>query len=292
MDIVIFFNGLGNQMSQYAFYLQKKKLNKSTTFITMNSDHNGLELDRVFKLNVEENSLQKACYLLFRMLNFGRIGLVKKLNGYIAGRLNIKIVDENFDYNFNAAFLNHSGNITYYYGGWHSEKYFVSVKNEIIKAFKFSKPVDPQNTVYINQIKNTASVALHVRRGDYLNATNFNLFGEVCTKSYFEKAISIINNKVDNPHFFVFSDDLLWVQANLDIKNCTYITGNLKNNSWKDMYLMTICKHNIISNSSFSWWGAWLNNNADKIVISPSRFLKNDISTDFYPESWIRLADY
>jgi hypothetical protein len=101
-----------------------------------------------------------------------------------------------------------------------------------------------------------------------------------------------MESKVENPHFFVFSNDLVWVKENIFIKNVTYVDCNAGKNSWKDMYLMSLCQHNIIANSTFSWWGAWLNKNKNKIVISPKRFLNSDTTTDVYPDAWTTLGEY
>ncbi|MFV8327797.1 alpha-1,2-fucosyltransferase [Flavobacterium sp. ZS1P14] len=292
MDVVLIFNGLGNQMSQYAFYLRKKNINESTYFIPFCRDHNGLELDRVFRVNCKEALIQEMLYILFRILLTDKVKIISTPIKRLLNLLNCKIVKENFNYNFNKDFMIPSKGITFYYGGWHAEKYFLESKKGVIKAFQFSEPDDQENIGYINKINETNSVSIHVRRGDFLNEENVNLFGDVCTKAYFEKAIKLIESKVNKPHFFVFSNDLTWVKENLIISNVAYVACNSGKDSWKDMYLMSLCKHNVISNSTFSWWGAWLNKAANKIVISPSRFLKNDSFTDVYPNSWIKISEY
>jgi hypothetical protein len=291
MDIVVIFNGLGNQMSQYAFYLSKKSINPATYYIDFCTDHNGAELNKVFNIPYKQTSFQKRLFIIFRILVVKKIKIFKPLQALL-NSFNYNIIEENFNYIFNRNYLSPAKNITFYFGGWPSEKYFLNVRDEILKEFTFTKPTDVENTLHVAGITNSNSVAIHVRRGDYLNANNLELFGKVCTKAYYEKAIATIKAKVENPHFFVFSNDIDWVEANLKMENCTYVTCNSGTKSWIDMYLMSICKHNIVANSTFSWWGAWLNTNPDKIVISPSRYLNNDEYTDFYPETWIRLADY
>lgn len=292
MDVVVIFNGLGNQMSQYAFYLQKKNINKSTYFIPFCSDHNGLELEKVFGINCKESIRQKLLYILFRILLTDKVKIITSPFKQFLNWMDCKIVKENFDYNFNKDYMNPSKGITFYYGGWHSEKYFVESKNSIIKTFDFNPPIDQENLDHINNISQINSVSIHVRRGDFFNSDNINLFGDVCTKKYFEKAIGLIESKVPNAIFFVFSNDLNWVKENLIISNVVYVSCNSGKNSWKDMYLMSLCKHNIIANSTFSWWGAWLNKNEKKIVVSPKRFLKNDRKTDVYPDNWLKISDY
>ncbi|WPU95796.1 alpha-1,2-fucosyltransferase [Mucilaginibacter sabulilitoris] len=294
MDVVVIFNGLGNQMSQYAFYLQKKSVNKSTYLIDFCSsqNHNGMELHRVFDIDLKVTLFQRFLMVLFKILIVEKYKIIVKPLRSLLRFFNCNVIYENFNYSFNSSYLLPSKGITFYYGGWHSEKYFLSVKDKIVKEFEFLKPIDPENVDYIHSISKHNSIGIHIRRGDYLDADNFNLFGDVCNKAYFEAAIDLIENKLNNPHFFVFSNDMSWVKANLFMNKVTYITCNNGKNSWKDMYLMSLCKHNIISNSTFSWWGAWLNKNVDKLVISPKRYLKKDKFTDFYPESWTKLADY
>lgn len=292
MDVIVIFNGLGNQMSQYSFYQQKKSLSNRTYLINFCNDHNGFELNKVFNINFKESIIQKGLYFLFRILLTDKVTIITKPLKQLLGVLSIKIIKENFNYNFNNDYLSSSKGITFYFGGWHTEKYFSSVKDRIFTELNFNLPKDIENTKHISNIALTNSVSIHVRRGDFLNSENIILFGDVCNKAYFEKAIELIKTKVNHPHFFIFSNDMEWVKIHLPKENVTYITNNTGQDSWKDMYLMSLCKHNIISNSTFSWWGAWLNKNKDKIVISPSRFLKNEKSSDVYPDSWIKLHEY
>lgn len=292
MDIIIICNGLGNQMSQYAFYLQKKDISKSTYFIPFCRDHNGFELHTIFKIAEKEIIVQKLLYMLFRILLTDKVKIITTPVKKILNFFNCRIIRENFDYNFNKNYLIPSKGITFYYGGWHTEKYFSNVKETLLSTYKFDDLKEIENIGYIKDINNSNSISLHVRRGDFLNSSNINLFGGVCTKEYFEEAISKIESKIDNPHFFVFSNDMDWVKQNLRMNKVTYVTCNIGSNSWKDMYLMSLCKHNIVPNSTFSWWGAWLNKNPHKIIISPTRFLNNDKHTDVYPDSWIKISDY
>lgn len=156
-------------------------------------------------------------------------------------------------------------------------------------VFKFPPVHDSENCNYLSLIKTACSVSIHVRRGDYLDDLNLGIFGDICSKEYFQKAVSKIYTIFDNPHFFVFSNDLQWCMENLKLSSVTYVSGNIGPSSWKDMYLMTNCSHNIISNSTFSWWGAWLNPNPDKVVICPTRFTRDDTGLSIYPAEWIRV---
>ena len=111
----------------------------------------------------------------------------------------------------------------------------------------------------------------------------------ICTIEYYQKALTVICERVSQPSFFVFSNDIAWVKEHINIPNSIYVNFNSGSDSWQDMFLMSQCKHNIIANSSFSWWGAWLNRNTNKIVITPSRFINLEENSDIIPDTWIRI---
>jgi len=290
MDVIIIFNGLGNQMSQYAFYLQKKQINPSTYAITFCRDHNGFELDSVFNINFNKSIRQRTLYLIFRLLLTEKLGLFGLSIKNLFNSFNVKIQRENFDFSFKPQYLVPAKGITFYYGGWHTPSYFKSVNESVLGVYNFNNPSDIENINIINKIISFNSVSLHVRRGDYINSSNIDLFGGVCTIDYYKNAINLILEKVDDCHFFVFSNDMKWVQENLHLENFTYVDNNNGLNSWLDMYLMSLCNHNIIANSTFSWWGAWLNKHLNKIVISPNKFLNKDLYTEVYPENWLKIG--
>jgi len=290
LDVIVIFNGLGNQMSQYAFYLKKKSINSNTEFITFCNDHNGLELDKIFNINCKKTLKRRLLYYIFRLLLTDKLIFIISPIKFILNSLGVKIIKENFNYSFNQEYLKPKSGINYYFGGWHSEKYFISESTKIKNNFLFnSKMFDEAISIILSDIKLKNSVSIHIRRGDFLNKNNINLFGNICDLNYFNNTIKEIESNVDNPHYYIFSNDMQWVKQNLFLKNVTYIEGNNKYRSWMDMLLMSKCKHNIISNSSFSWWGAWLNQNPNKIVICPNKFSTKDINTDVYPDSWLKI---
>jgi hypothetical protein len=179
-----------------------------------------------------------------------------------------------------------------YYGGnmklvgyFQSEKYFKPYRNEILNLFDFPKIIkDKINSKYGKEI-NDNPCSIHVRRGDYIDLQNYHT---VLPVSYYKKAIDIIGQ---DKNYLIFSDDYDWCVKNLNfIKNKTFIRGNT---DYDDLYLMSICKDNIIANSSFSWWGAWLNNNQNKIIISPKDWFgpmnKHLITDDLYCDLWIKI---
>lgn len=295
MDIIVICNGLGNQMSQYAFYLEKKSRNKNTRFIFDKKswkDHNGYELGRVFGIEYKETFLNSTLYFIFRILGIEKWPSVSKRLIKIINFFGISLIKEPSNYDYTPDFMRSKKGLRFFYGGWHSEKYFIESRDEVLRAFMFKQETTGEVLRSIEKIRNTNSVSIHVRRGDYLSQTNIATFGSVCSREYFLKAIEKIYTLVDDPHFFVFSNDVVWVKENLNIDNLTIIDYNKGLDSWKDMMLMSYCKHNINSNSSFSWWAAWLNSNHNKTVVVPKFFINNLITKDIYPENWLSLSNY
>jgi hypothetical protein len=207
--------------------------------------------------------------------------------------LGAELVEEPFNYDFDESLLKPAKKIRFLSGGWHSEKYFDTIKNLVFETYSFSvKDYDETLSLLLKEIKSLNSVSIHVRRGDYLKDINMNTYGCVCTIEYFTCAIEYISKLVKNTHFFIFSNDSLWVEQNFKYDNVTIVNCFKGIDSWKDMYLMSNCQHHIISNSTFSWWGAWLNKSNTKIVITPKFFINNIETKDLYPTQWIKLTDY
>lgn len=297
MDVIIICNGLGNQMSQYALFLMKKKLSSNTRILfdkRSKSIHNGFELNKVFNIQYENSFFDIILFFLFRVLLMKKYSFISRPVIFLLNKIGFSIVEENYNYNFNPEYLvSNSYKIRFYYGGWHSEKYFSPIKNQIFKCFEFK--IYNQDSRFNNMLKSIIecnSVSIHVRRGDYLDPVNFTTFGSVCTLEYFLKAIDKMNSLIPNPQYFVFTNDEVWVEQNFPSENLIIVDINKSLNSWKDMFLISKCKNHINSNSSFSWWGSWLNSNENKIVITPKYFINNRYFQDIYPEKWIKLCDY
>ena len=176
-------------------------------------------------------------------------------------------------------------------GYWQSEKYFSDIQDVIRKEFTVKNKPDPINESYLGEIKDCESVSVHVRRGDYVSNPTTNQVHGFLGLEYYQKAMNTMLEKIDTPHFFVFSDDPEWAEKNLTTDApTTYVKHNGTKN-YEDMRLMNTCKHHIIANSSFSWWGAWLASNENKIVIGPSRWFRNKDYNDLdrMPENWLRI---
>jgi hypothetical protein len=181
---------------------------------------------------------------------------------------------------------------TYLDGYWQSERYFLDAEASIRKSFSFGRALSPGNVKIQQQILSCESVSIHVRRGDYVTNTLTNSIHGTCSLAYYEKAVEEIAARVPNLHLFVFSDDVVWTKENLNFAYpITFIERNEESADWEEMYLMSQCCHNIIANSSFSWWGAWLNSRPDRMVIAPEKWFndQNRDTSDLIPETWIRL---
>lgn len=175
----------------------------------------------------------------------------------------------------------------YLAGYWQSEKYFDEVKAEIREIYQFSDLFTEYQRSMLDKIRNTNAVSLHIRRGDYLQSPE--IYGTIDRKYYWD-AMHYLEERIEKIQFFLFTDDIDWAKQNYKGKNITVIedSGKLVTNNL-DMALMSACKHNIIANSSFSWWGAWLNRNPDKIVIAPKRWEVNAKMPDVWCEGWVKL---
>ena len=284
--------GLGNQMSQYAFYLAIRKRfggGVAPLNFCFSSEHNGFELKYVFSQIKTKFKKNYLLYLVARVMatkKFGAFGgIVKK----VIKAVMVDWINEDYNYDYNpTVFVKSDALALFYLGGWHCEKYYADVISDIKEEFKFDlKRLNSGNLDIIQRIMQNESVSIHFRCGDY-HTVGSKLFGGVCDHSYFTNAIEKIKLLAPKCEFYIFSDDPTWVRNNFKIQG-NFIDNNKGRDSWQDMLLMSSCKHNIISNSSFSWWSAWLNQNPEKIVICPSKFIASEDSTDVYPEKWIRV---
>jgi hypothetical protein len=177
-------------------------------------------------------------------------------------------------------------------GYWQSERYFSDIAQTLRAELTPRDAMDAANAATAAEIASVTAVSLHVRRGDYVSNAHTNAYHGVCSLDYYRTAIDHIRAHVSAPHLFVFSDDAEWTRANLtsDLPT-TYVSANPPDKGFRDLQLMSLCQHHIIANSSFSWWGAWLNGQPGKIVIAPKTWFSaggND-TRDLVPEAWVRL---
>lgn len=198
------------------------------------------------------------------------------------------VVEPHFHYWSGIREVSHNA---YLAGHWQSEKYFSDASETIRSDFTFRHPLTKQNAELAGRIGQTMAVSLHVRRGDYVSDTKANAAHGLCSLEYYRAAVLLMAEHVECPEFFVFSDDIAWVKANLKIDfPSRYLDHNQGAESYNDMRLMSLCRHHIIANSSFSWWGAWLNPNPDKLVIAPKKWFAYDSNVaDLFPAGWVSL---
>lgn len=179
------------------------------------------------------------------------------------------------------------------YGRWQNEKYFKDVEFDVRTAFRFRNPLGGDAATIAREIKNTNSVSLHVRRGDYAAfKTTQKLWGGT-DLDYYHRAAKHIATQTNHPHFYIFSDDIAWSRENLKLEYpMTFVSASAAGAKGEcHLELMSLCKHHIITNSTFSWWGAWLDPRADKLVIAPKQWQAEPkvLSSDVVPEGWILL---
>tara|TARA_B110000211_G_C14033851_1_gene533477 strand:+ start:93 stop:935 length:843 start_codon:yes stop_codon:yes gene_type:complete len=175
-------------------------------------------------------------------------------------------------------------------GYWQSEQYFKKFECSIRKDLRIITPPSSQNQALLDRISSEAAVSLHVRRGDYVTNPLANSHHGTCDLTYYERAIRYISSHMQKePVFYIFSDDPTWVKKNLNTGHKTiFVDFNHEATNYEDLRLMAQCKHNIIANSSFSWWGAWLNKNPSKIVVAPQKWYSDQTANnpDILPPAW------
>ena len=282
--IVEFYGGLGNQMLQYAFYKalkEKYPLTKIKVDITRCTAHYGFELPKIFDIKLDVVTKWEYIKLGKMILLFNSNGFIQKiLNSIICSFIKYKqnkliyMRDENF-FNFNSKYFNLDTKSNYYLSScWFTEGYFNHIKEMLLLDFQI--PESTYNSSVLKGITNSESVSVHLRRGDYIN-TEY----DVLTIDYYKKAIDYINSKVNSPLFFIFSNDIEYAENAFNfLQNKVIVSENQGQDSYKDIFFMSKCKHNINANSSFSFWGAYLNCNKNKIVIAPNIYLR---SREDYP---------
>lgn len=301
MIIVKLTGGLGNQMFQYALGLHVSMINKLPLVMDLTA-FEGIVADphkgaRVFSLKPFNLSAGIASIETLSKFNFYLKSLFfKRLLRFYTGKDSYfkrkYIIEPSSNYfHFDPRILKHiiQGDV-YIEGYWQSEKYFNEIEDIIRKEFSFKDEPDEINKKIIQEMESVDSVSIHVRRGD--NATSSSLGNGVLPTEYYHAALRKLEVDVKAPVLYIFSDDPKWVEENLKFTYKTvYISHNGDEKNYEDLRLMTHCRHHIIGNSTFSWWGAWLGKKSNQIVIAPKTYQANiDISnTDFLPKEWIKI---
>ena len=286
MIITRIIGGLGNQMLQYAYAkaLEQKghEVKIDISAFETYKLHGGYQLD---KYNIDlDSSIKDENDKFYKNTFFYKV--LRRFGMDFSRRIKEKSLL------FDKKLLEIDDN-SYLDGYFQCEKYFKDIREIILKQFTINQDISNYTKEIKNKIQNSQnSCSLHIRRGDFVNSTNINIHG-ACDIEYYKKAIKYLEEKVEYINYFIFSDDIEWVKENLAIQNAIYIDSKEKRIPHEDIYLMSLCKNNIIANSSFSWWGAWLNQNEKKIVIAPKRWFADDKlesqSKDIVCESWVSV---
>lgn len=278
MRLIKMTGGLGNQMFIYAMYLKMK-----TIFPDVRIDlsdmvhyqvHYGYEMNKVFHLPRTEFCINRSLKKIIEFLLFKTILERKQGDSLVP-----------YTRKYHWPWI-------YFKGFYQSEKYFAGIEKEVREAFVFDiRRASRRSLRAMQEIKaDPHAVSIHVRRGDYLLEKHWKALGCICQSSYYLNALAELEKRVKHPHYYVFSEDLNWVRQNLPLTKAEFIDWNKGEDSWQDMMLMSHCRHHIICNSTFSWWGAWLNPSLDKIVIAPERWTQTTDSADVVPESWLKVS--
>ena len=300
MNIIRMSGGLGNQMFQYALYKKLTSQGKEVKFDDINEYRK--EKARPIMLSVFSITYPRATWDEITAFTDGSMELRKRLKRRIFGRAAIEYEEQGF---FDPKVLEFDS--MYLKGSFQSEKYFEDIKDEIKALYQFPELENmylPEKLYQVTKqclegIESSEAVGLHMYRSD--SRTDSELYEGICTEKYYEGAVRFMIDKVPDAKFYIFSNEPKWVKnwvdnlvnsqiqeemSKIDIErlrqNFVMVEANTEYTGYLDMLLMSKCKHNIISNSSFSWWSSWLNNNPDKIVIAPDRWKNDTESNDIY----------
>lgn len=292
--------GLGNQMFQYANSRALAMRNRTNLYLDISSYTSDYHKSapRTFKLaqfNIQANIAQSE--------NFKSLGIPNSLDQRITTKISrtlYKIIEKlkplhkrkyiiEETYNFSPKVYEVGPNC-FLSGVWQSPKYFEDIDSIIRSELTLKHPPSNETQEWIKMIEATNSVSLHIRRGDYITNEKTNIFHGTCSVEYYERSMNLMASII-SPIFFVFSDDIEWARKNLKTIYPINFVSNKNIPDYEELIIMSKCKHNIIANSTFSWWGSWLNENKNKIIIAPKKwFTVNNFRTDdLIPKDWITI---
>lgn len=270
--------GLGNQLFQHAYAIALRKADGAAAYVDASrynhrSAHNGYEADRVFTLD-------------------GAVPCLSRLAGQLAFRLARRTGDFSYEgpsIAFQPNFLR-KGLQGYVKGFFPSFRYFQGAEAEVRRAFAFRSPLPDRCRDLADELAFGDAVAVHVRRGDYVDAHHAPTFAGICTRDYYAKAFELVRSRRPDARFYFFSDEPEWCRLTFKGIATKIVDGNIGPDAWADMALMSRCRHAIIANSSFSWWARWLGGFAGSVCVAPSRLLNpGEIESrieDFVPDQY------
>lgn len=293
MKIVKLIGGLGNQMFQYALaeklkYLYPQETVKLDISLFGSYTLHKLEIFQVFSLplNVatqEEISTVSRCFKNYKIQRLCRKLLPPRKTEIIEPK------DDRFD----VRYLEKAGD-AYYEGYWQNCRYFDDIREHILKLYAFPQfgADETANAETSEKIRTTNSVGIHVRRGNYLK---HKMYSGICDEDYYKRAVEYISTRTGDPDWYIFSNDMAWCRdyfsTLISEDRLHFVDWNKNESSFRDMHLMSLCKHLILANSSFSWWAAYLSQNttAEQLILSPARWLNGVQAKEIHCPSWIRI---
>ncbi len=268
--------GLGNQMFQYALYLQLKALGRNVK-IDDRTEYEGRDNRRPIRLSVFGAAYPTPTEEEMIELTDSRMDLFSRIRRKLTGRKTAEYSEKSMRFDPKVLELERA----YLTGVWQTEKYFEAIREQVKEAYRFrSLNLSGAMRQYEAQIRGSNAVAVHIRRGDYLAVPE--LYGEICTEEYYRNALEKMREAEPDCHFFIFTNDPDWAKKNHAGADRTIVEGNDEDSGYIDLYLMTQCRHFIIANSSFSWWGAYLGSHPDKKVIAPPEWFRGKDCGDIY----------
>lgn len=290
MRIVKIIGGLGNQMFQFALALslqhrfEDEEVKLDLHCFRGYRKHYGFELPRIFNIRYAAASLREIARVAYPYPNYlsWKAGhrLLPARRAMLVERADMKPVDDLFD----------RTSIGYYDGYWQHESYFSAISERVRAAFVFPELTDERNRAVLQTVTTGNSVGIHVRRGDYLTDP---LFRGTCPAGYYDRAISLAEERLKPDVYVVFSNDMAWCRQYFatmgESKKVLFVDWNRGQESYRDMQLMSLCRHQIIANSSFSWWAAWLNRNAGKTVIGPAKWMNLEGASSPMCADWLQV---
>lgn len=285
MIIVRIWGGIGNQLFEYVFGCYLKEKYNCDVYYDLNT-FGKVDKTRSFELDIIADNLQ---IVETNRYFFSKYRGIKNRLLRFCFMLRNKYINEN---NFEESKVVNTNSKIYLEGYWQTAFYASKLSKPLDYYFTPKQPIPFELKEYYEAIdSDNNSVSLHVRRGDYFMPHNIATYG-VCTKAYYSKAIEYLNSELNSIKLYIFTDDELWVKENISTSVESVMVKSFTNlNDYWYIYLMSKCRHNIISNSSFSWWGAFLNNNPQKIVVSPDKWtLKSEETIAL--DNWIKIATH
>ncbi len=283
MLIVQLKGGLGNQLFQYAFGRRLAIIRNEEFLLDSEGLKNDLVTNRHFSLEpfkIKGDLAEEAKIIEIKY----PLGLITKI---------IKIFQQKILRQFNIGWQPGllKSRKKYFEGFFQSYKYLEPIREQLLDEISLKESLEGKYSDLLDKINTSNSVSIHIRRGDYISNLKTKAAHYTYGLEYYEEALKLIEKQISNPVYFIFSDDINWAKENLKINSSVIFVSSLDTNDYEELILMSKCKNNIIANSSFSFWAAWLNQNPDKIVIAPKKW--NNVYSreyiDLLPDNWLKI---